>query len=172
MKSCYTKIGALSGQKVREHPLSPLLSSFTRKCSQAARSTLPGQSLSCPGLFCSALTPTMTHIRSKRPFRPPKVTLKQIHDAVPKELLRKDPIMSASYIIRDVMLCTLLFKFSGYIPLLTTMLCGRNSLLPKGCESLAKGLLWLWYWWWQGLVFTSFFCIGQSYAPYVRALAN
>lgn len=93
------------------------------------------------------------------------MTLKQIHDAVPKTLLRKDPVISASYVVRDVLICTLLFKFAGQIPFFVNAICGKDKILQQDFESLAKGLLWLWYWWWQGLVFTSFFCIGEFDMP-------
>ena len=94
---------------------------------------------------------------------PPTVTLKQIHDAVPKHLLQKDPLRSTGYILRDVFFCALFFAFGAAIePMVATHFYGFVPLTSPWQASLARALLWLTYWWWQGIVFTSFFCIGES----------
>ncbi|KAL4253025.1 Fatty acid desaturase [Abortiporus biennis] len=76
--------------------------------------------------------------RRARPFVPPKFTLSQIHNAVPKHLLQKNALLSLG-----------LF---GLLPL---------PMMPWQASTL-QGFLWVSYWWWQGLVFTSFFCIAHE----------
>ena len=99
--------------------------------------------------------------RLNKPFIPPTVTLKEIHDAVPKELMRKDAIRSASYIVRDVIFCSLLMYFACSIEtMVRTGFWGYLHLSASWQMNMLRAVLWLWYWWWQGLVFTSFFCIG------------
>ncbi|TBU48918.1 fatty acid desaturase-domain-containing protein [Dichomitus squalens] len=100
--------------------------------------------------------------RLARPFVPPTVTLKQIHDAVPKHLLQKDPLRSTGYVVRDVFFCALFFAFGAAIePLVSSNFLGFVPLTSPWQATLARSLLWLTYWWWQGIAFTSFFCIGR-----------
>ncbi|RPD65587.1 hypothetical protein L226DRAFT_456472 [Lentinus tigrinus ALCF2SS1-7] len=101
--------------------------------------------------------------RLARPYVPPTVTLKQIHDAVPKHLLQKDPLRSTGYVFRDVFFCALVFAFGASIePLVSTHFLGFVPLTAPWHATLARALLWLTYWWWQGIAFTSFFCIGEA----------
>ncbi|KAH8083325.1 fatty acid desaturase-domain-containing protein [Cristinia sonorae] len=101
--------------------------------------------------------------RLRKPFSPPKVTLKQLHDAVPKDLLRKDPLRSTGFIARDVVFCAALFICANYIePAAHTGFGGWIHISAPWQIQLLKTLLWLSYWWWQGLVFTSFFCIAHE----------
>jgi len=99
--------------------------------------------------------------RLKKPFTPPTVTLKEIHDAVPKELLGRDPILSASYIARDVFLAVALVKFASLIG----AWAGSNFfgfLATEWQVGAAKASLWLVYWWFQGLVLAGLFCLGHD----------
>ncbi|KAI0076538.1 hypothetical protein K474DRAFT_1597790 [Panus rudis PR-1116 ss-1] len=101
--------------------------------------------------------------RRRRPFVPPSVTLKQIHDAVPKHLLRADPLTSLGYIFRDILFCVTLFFFASSIDSLARS--GLGGWIPLSAPWQVKLLetgLWLTYWWWQGLVFAGFFCIAHE----------
>lgn len=111
-------------------------------------------------------TDVLLHCRRlSRPFIPPKVTLKQIHDAVPKHLLQKDTFRSLGYVFRDFALCVALFAFAAYIdPISRTGCFGLIPAVRPWQVMLCRTALWLCYWWWQGLVFASFFCIGESAA--------
>ena len=104
---------------------------------------------------------------------PPTVTLKQIHDAVPKHLLQKDPLRSTGYVLRDVFFCALFFAFGAAIePILASHFLGLVPLTAPWHVTLARSLLWLTYWWWQGIAFTSFFCIGTSRAALMPTSAR
>lgn len=113
-----------------------------------------------------ARSPSSLHFRRlRRPFVPPRVTLKEIHDAVPKELLRKDPLRSAAYISRAVALAVTLFSLAFNITNLSTT--GFFGLVPVHSAwqvRLLQGALWTFYWLWQGFVFTSFFCLGKYFS--------
>ncbi|KAG6917775.1 hypothetical protein DXG01_001180 [Tephrocybe rancida] len=99
--------------------------------------------------------------RLKKPFSPPTVSLKDIHNAVPKHLLKKDPVKAAAYVARDITFTLLLFKlasligpwaetdFSGYVT------SGSNKVL-------AKAALWGAYYWIQGMVWAGIFCLGHD----------
>ncbi|GLB39262.1 putative fatty acid desaturase [Lyophyllum shimeji] len=99
--------------------------------------------------------------RLKKPFKPPTVTLKEIHDAVPKHLLKKNPLKSLTYVLRDITFTLLLFKFASRIdPWAETEFGGYvASGLHK---SLVKSALWLTYYWFQGLVWAGIFCLGHD----------
>ncbi|KAI0674370.1 fatty acid desaturase-domain-containing protein [Trametes maxima] len=101
--------------------------------------------------------------RLARPFVPPTITLKQLHDAVPKHLLQKDPLRSTGYVLRDVFFCVLFFAFGASIePLVSSSFGGYVPLSAPWQASLARAALWLIYWWWQGIAFASFFCIAHE----------
>ncbi|KAI0360610.1 hypothetical protein OH77DRAFT_702383 [Trametes cingulata] len=101
--------------------------------------------------------------RLTRPFVPPTITLKQLHDAVPKHVLQKDPLRSTGYVLRDVFFCVLFFVFGASIePMVTSSFWGLIPLTSTWHVSLARTTLWLVYWWWQGIAFASFFCIAHE----------
>ena len=99
------------------------------------------------------------------------MTLKEIHEAVPKHLLQKSPFWSTFYILRDVFFCVLFFAFGASIEgLVATRFYGLvPATFPYWHASAVRGALWVTYWWWQGISFASFFCIGE---PFRRARAR
>ncbi|KAH9940693.1 fatty acid desaturase-domain-containing protein [Amylocystis lapponica] len=100
--------------------------------------------------------------RRARPFTPPTVTLKQIHDAVPKHLLRKDVLRSSGYVARDVFFCALFFAFAASIePMLVSGFGGYLPLKAAWQIAIARAALWATYWWWQGLCLAGFFCLAH-----------
>ena len=106
----------------------------------------------------SSPTPSLTCFRIGKPFVPPSITLREIHAAVPKHLLRKDARLSAYYCVRDVACCAAIFYYGFHIEHIL-------ANIPLGAEvlvKLARAALWLVYWFFQGLSFASFFCIGSS----------
>ncbi|KAJ7598612.1 fatty acid desaturase-domain-containing protein [Mycena floridula] len=99
--------------------------------------------------------------RLKTPFAPPTVTLKEIHDAVPKELVKSNPFVSTLYVLRDLTFTLLLFKLASYIdPWAKSDFGGYVS--PGWIHSTIKSSLWLSYWWIQGLVWAGIFCLGHD----------
>ncbi|KAI0777743.1 fatty acid desaturase-domain-containing protein [Trametes elegans] len=101
--------------------------------------------------------------RLVRAFVPPTVTLKQVHDAVPKRLLQKDPLRSTGFVLRDVFFCVLFFAFGASIePLVASSFGGLVPLTSPWQVTLVRAVLWATYWWWQGIVFASFFCIAHE----------
>ncbi|KAG6809943.1 hypothetical protein H0H92_013992 [Tricholoma furcatifolium] len=99
--------------------------------------------------------------RLKKPFSPPTVTLKEIHDAVPKHLLKKDPIKSAAYVARDITFTLLLFKLASLIgPWAETDFSGY---VTSGWNKFwVKSALWAAYYWFQGMVWAGVFCLGHD----------
>ncbi|KAG5635515.1 hypothetical protein H0H81_010978 [Sphagnurus paluster] len=99
--------------------------------------------------------------RLKKPFTPPTVTLKEIHDAVPKHLLNKDGKRAAAYIMRDISLTLVLFKFASMIGPWAESDFG--GFVTSGWhKTLVKSALWFSYCWIQGLVWAGIFCLGHD----------
>ncbi|KAF8880016.1 fatty acid desaturase-domain-containing protein [Infundibulicybe gibba] len=99
--------------------------------------------------------------RRSKPFAPPTVTLKQIHDAVPKHLLQCNSYRAALYVLRDITFTLLLFKVASSItPWYDSDFGGY---IPWGwAKTIARSALWLAYWWFQGLVWAGIFCLGHD----------
>lgn len=140
---------------------------YEARCAQLLYSSLP-VILRCH-FDCAPFADTIRRLH--RPFTPPTATLKQLHDAVPKHLLRGYPLKSFGYVIRDILFCVLLFWFAASIPTIARSGFGGLVHLTDPWEvNVLTGTLWVTYWWWQGLVFTSFFCIGEVICNFVEDL--
>jgi len=116
----------------------------------------------------------------KTPFSPPKVTIKDVHDAVPKELLQRkilyggafhnywhtsmpgDQIKSTYYIARHIAFLVLFYKCATYINPLEKGNFGGYITDPWQKTAL-KVTLWLSYYWFQGLVMAGIFCLGAYF---------
>jgi len=86
--------------------------------------------------------------RAAKPYTLPKVTLKEIHDAVPKWAHERKTFTSLYYVARVFFWGTVFYTYSTYIPTLLQLLA------PYGphVQHLASWTLWANYWWWQSLV--------------------
>ncbi|KAF9475735.1 hypothetical protein BDN70DRAFT_221382 [Pholiota conissans] len=99
--------------------------------------------------------------RLKKPFVPPTVTLKEIHDAVPKHLLKKNEPRAALYVVRDIVFTLFLYKFATSItPWAATDFGGYVTGDVQ--KTAVKAALWLSYWWVQGMVNAGIFCLGHD----------
>lgn len=112
----------------------------------------------------------------RKPFTPTTVTLKEIHDAVPKHLLKSqslgpmefllltvhlgNTLTSALYVLRDIVFSIFLFKFASMI---TPWAQGNfgGVVTSEWMKVVVKSLLWLTYWWFQGLVWAGMFVLGE-----------
>ncbi|RDB16067.1 Delta(12) fatty acid desaturase [Hypsizygus marmoreus] len=99
--------------------------------------------------------------RLKKPFVPPTVTLKEIHDAVPKHLMKRSDTKAILYVLRDITFTLLLFKFASSIGGWAEQDFG--GFVTSGWQKfLVKSALWLTYWWTQGMVWAGIFCLGHD----------
>lgn len=100
-------------------------------------------------------------LRLNKPFKPPRLTLKDIHDAVPKHLLRPDPTRATLYVLRDITLASFLFKAASSITYLEGI--DYYGLITSSRAKLVLRIsLWAIYWFLQGLVFAGIFCLGHD----------
>jgi len=98
--------------------------------------------------------------RLEKPYELPKVTLKQIHDAVPKELHKRSTIKGAAWAVRDALLCAAFYQAAKYIDPFVDTLKGQN-INPWAVFAI-KWTLWSTYWFFQGLTGGAIFCIGHD----------
>ncbi|KAG2003676.1 delta-12-fatty acid desaturase [Coprinopsis cinerea AmutBmut pab1-1] len=99
--------------------------------------------------------------RLGKPFAPPTATLKDIHDAVPKQLLRNDPFKSTLYLVRDIVMSLFLYTLAQQITSCASSDFGGLITTPY-IKALVKGSLWCVYWWFQSLVNAGIFCLGHD----------
>ncbi|KAL1718948.1 fatty acid desaturase-domain-containing protein [Schizophyllum commune] len=99
--------------------------------------------------------------RLGKPFAPPKATLKEIHDAVPKALLRRNQWKGALYVSRDIALSLLLLSVASHIKPWSDSDFGGHIHAPL-MKKFISASLWLFYWWFQGLTWAGIFCLGHD----------
>ncbi|EAU82982.2 delta-12-fatty acid desaturase [Coprinopsis cinerea okayama7 len=99
--------------------------------------------------------------RLGKPFAPPTATLKDIHDAVPKQLLRNDPFKSTLYLVRDIVMSLFLYTLAQQITSCASSDFGGLITTPY-IKALVKGSLWCVYWWFQSLVNAGIFCLARE----------
>ncbi|KAK0478475.1 fatty acid desaturase-domain-containing protein [Armillaria novae-zelandiae] len=110
-----------------------------------------------PCIVRNTSTDTNSYLpRRRTPFSPPTVTLKEIHDAVPKHLLKGNPVLATLYVLRDVSFTLLLFKLASRIGDI------EAYISSPALAVLARAFLWPAYWWVQGLVWAGIFCLGHD----------
>lgn len=112
--------------------------------------------------------------RVNTPFTPPDIILKEIHDAVPKHLLKPNPWTSSMYVARDFIMSFGLYKLATCISFLDGTSFGQ-LLADWHCLKLLKLSCWLAYWWIQGMIWAGMFFLGHDAGHgslYRSALAN
>jgi hypothetical protein len=128
--------------------------------------------------YCSLFSSSHLWPRLGKPFIPPTVTLKDIHDAVPKHLLKsmyiafllllfslcyhyvENATKSIVYVLRDITFAALLFKLASCITPLAEQDFGSH-VTSGWKKTILASALWLSYWWVQGMVFAGIFCLGK-----------
>lgn len=96
--------------------------------------------------------------RRRGTFTPPNLSLKQLHDAVPRHLHEKSTLKSLSYVIRHIAFTFGFYYLATFINISTSSLCGRDvTLLLK---YFVRPSLWILYWGWQGITFAGIWCLG------------
>ncbi|KAL0060555.1 hypothetical protein AAF712_012675 [Marasmius tenuissimus] len=99
--------------------------------------------------------------RKRTPFVPPKVTLSEIHAAVPKHLHAKNTVKGLSFIVRDGTLAIVLYKMAWHIPDASSFIAQR--LHDTGLvRILVSTVLWSLYVYWQGIFLTSLWCLAHE----------
>jgi hypothetical protein len=94
-------------------------------------------------------------------FTPPNLTLKQVHDAVPKHLFKRSSITSLYYVFRHLAFSYAFYKLATQIGPFVAFLSEHRILGPLG-QTVVKVALWSLYWFWQGIAMAGMWCLGTS----------
>ncbi|KDQ54173.1 hypothetical protein JAAARDRAFT_182561 [Jaapia argillacea MUCL 33604] len=95
--------------------------------------------------------------RLKTPFYPPKITLSQLHSAVPKHLWQKSTQKALYYVVRDLLFAIAFYVLALYIDPFCCSLTAHQVV-----SQLLRWSLWCVYWFWQGIVLAGWWCIGHE----------
>ncbi|TFK53584.1 hypothetical protein OE88DRAFT_1655769 [Heliocybe sulcata] len=99
--------------------------------------------------------------RKKRPFAPPKISLAEVHAAIPPHLRQRSTLKGLYYVSRDVFFGVLFYTLALYIDPAADYV---SATLGHGSTFSAslKAAFWLSYWFWQGVLFTGFWCLAHE----------
>ena len=98
--------------------------------------------------------------RKKRgTFTPPNLSLKQLHDAIPRHLHQKSTFKSLGYILRHVAFTCGFYYLATLINILIPSCSGGNAFAML-LKYLIRPSLWILYWGWQGIIFAGIWCLG------------
>ncbi|KAF8148409.1 fatty acid desaturase-domain-containing protein [Crassisporium funariophilum] len=102
--------------------------------------------------------------RKKRgTFTPPNLSLKLLHDAVPRHLLEKSTLRSLGFILRHLTFTYAFYYLATFINSLT--LIGDRERMPALkllFHFVLRPILWISYWGWQGFTFAGIWCLGHE----------
>ncbi|KJA16240.1 hypothetical protein HYPSUDRAFT_207206 [Hypholoma sublateritium FD-334 SS-4] len=99
--------------------------------------------------------------RKKTPFKPPQITLHEIHSVIPRELHEKNTLKALGYVLRDVICAITIYKLGGMIDAFAEYLiadCGISSTVAP----LVRWGLWALYWFWQGIILAGWWCLAHE----------
>lgn len=91
-------------------------------------------------------------------YKLPQVTLKAIHEAIPKDAYEKKTVKGLSYVARDMFFALIFYKLATFIDPLAASLSEQSPALGF----IAKWSLWTAYWWWQGVAWTGLWVLGHE----------
>ena len=100
--------------------------------------------------------------RKRGTFTPPDLSLKKLHDAVPRHLHEKSTLKSLSYILRHIAFTWSFYYLATFINIFTSSRFGGNAFTTTLLlKYLVRPSLWILYWGWQGITFAGIWCLGM-----------
>ncbi|KAF9017583.1 delta-12 fatty acid desaturase [Hymenopellis radicata] len=100
-------------------------------------------------------------MRRRTPFSPSKISMPELHAAVPADLRNKNTIKALVYVYRDMTLSVALYYLATTIEPVALSL-GTHKELSSLTVGIAKWSAWSFYWLWQGILFAGFFTLGHE----------
>ncbi|KAF8879058.1 delta-12 fatty acid desaturase [Infundibulicybe gibba] len=99
--------------------------------------------------------------RLETPFTPTKVTLSEVHSAIPKHLHEKNTFKALLYVARSIICAIVVYKLGWMIDPVARMLV-QDYGAPAGVGTIAKWSLWALYWHWQGVILAGCWCLAHE----------
>jgi len=98
--------------------------------------------------------------RNRGPFNPPNISLKHLHDAVPRHLFERSTSRSVFYVFRHIAITYVFYQAGSSINSVSDFGVRQSALTRTICDAL-RPFLWLTYWGWQGIAFAGLWCLGE-----------
>lgn len=99
--------------------------------------------------------------KRKGTFSPPALSLKTLHDAVPRHLHSPSTLKSLIYIARHIAFTYALYRFGLSINSLCSVIPAKSSTTAgRLIRHCIRPTLWLLYWGFQGLTFAGLWALG------------
>ncbi|KAF5362446.1 hypothetical protein D9756_002419 [Leucocoprinus leucothites] len=99
--------------------------------------------------------------RRKRTFTPPNLSLKDLHNAIPRHLFERSTLKSSFYVVTHILLTALLHVSAKRIPTTLEQLAATSNH-PVIVQCLLKPAIWMFFWGWQGMFFAGIWCLGHE----------
>lgn len=98
--------------------------------------------------------------KKKGKFTPPNFTIKDLYDAVPRQLFEKSTSRSLYYIFRHLGITYMLYYLAARIDIFADLIAGGDGLKAFWARKAIHVVLWILYWGWQGAAFAGIWCLG------------
>lgn len=102
--------------------------------------------------------------RSRTPFAlpPSSLTIKAVHDSVPKHLFQRSTAKCLFYVGRHVFLCACFYLFAAHINNFVVLTLGAVGVRTGGrAEYALDWAMWATYWFWQSVAFMGIWTLGE-----------
>ncbi|KAF8638483.1 hypothetical protein AX17_002172 [Amanita inopinata Kibby_2008] len=98
--------------------------------------------------------------RLKTPFRPSKVTLSEIHAAVPSHLFEKNTIRGLYHVAENVFCVVAVYQIGVRIDPFSAWFDQRLGI--HALATIVRWTLWAFYWYWQGIALAGLWCLAHE----------
>ncbi|KAK7683611.1 hypothetical protein QCA50_013449 [Cerrena zonata] len=98
--------------------------------------------------------------RRKRDFAPPKITISEIHAAVPQHLFEKSTSRALYYVLRDVLFSVAFYQAATHIDPVARMLASHG--IRRFAVHTLRWSMWCLYWWWESITLAGWWCLGHE----------
>lgn len=93
-------------------------------------------------------------------FTPPNLSIKDIHNAVPRHLFEKSTPKSLLYLSRHLAITYGFYYLATQIDNITHLAVMGDGMRYAFARRLLHMTLWILYWGWQGMAFAGIWCLG------------
>ncbi|TFK31519.1 fatty acid desaturase-domain-containing protein [Crucibulum laeve] len=97
--------------------------------------------------------------KKKGTFTPPNLSMKDLHDAVPRHLFQRSTTKSICYVLRHLMITYVFYLSATGIDDLTVLIGNHSHNMIR---TIVRSALWISYWGWQGIMFAGIWCLAHE----------
>ncbi|KAL0581657.1 hypothetical protein V5O48_000358 [Marasmius crinis-equi] len=99
--------------------------------------------------------------RRDKPFKPTKVTIAELHAAVPRHLFEKNTMRGMLYVFRDVICAIVIYKLGWLIEPSIHYAVGQWNI-PQAIATMLTWCAWAIYWFCQSVVLAGWWCMAHE----------